>query len=173
MGCRNNCAGCSDTLTGSTQNSLLAWIQPCGAGPENDRYNAMTDGDWPSVKVSGKSRHWKGARTSKWRRQSDGTNKICHFTEATPDDNSITLQFADCGCGGFSPDEIAEQGSFDLYEMQRCCGSADMDLGWSKMKVTRCISFTGVDESDSTSYDSGEDEDLTRTYDRALAIKPF
>lgn len=173
MGCKNNCAGCSDTLVGNTQKSLVAWIQPCSAGPRNEVYNAMTDGDWPAVKVTGKSRQWRGARTPQWRRNSDGTSSICHVTEAVPGDNTVTLEFADCGCGGYSPDELAEQGSFDLYEMQRCCGLADIAKGWSKMKVTRCMSFSGVDESPSTSYDTSEDGDLTRTYTGGLFVSAY
>ena len=173
MGCKNNCAGCSDTLVGNTQKSMVAWIQPCGAGPRNDTYSAMTDGDWPAVKVTGKSRQWRGARTPQWRRNSDGTSQICHVTEAVPGDNTITLEFADCGCGGYSPDELSEQNSFDLYEMQRCCGLADLASGWSKMKVTRCISFSGVDESPSTSYDTSEDGDLTRTYTGGLFVSAY
>lgn len=173
MACKGNCAGCSDTLIGNTQKSLNAYIQPCSAGPRNPTYNAMTDGDWPAVKVTGKTRNFRGARTQVWRRQSDGTNKVCHVTEATPADNSITLQFADCGCGGYSPDELAEQGSFDLYEVQRCCGTADLEDGWSKIKVTRCISFSAVDESDSTSYDPADDTDLTRTYTGGIFIDGY
>lgn len=172
MGCKS-CAGCSDTLVGNTQKGMVAWIQPCSAGPRNTSYSAMTDGDWPAVKVTGKSRQWRGARTPQWRRNSDGTNQICHVTEAVPGDNTITLEFADCGCGGYSPDEIFEQGSFDLYEMQRCCGLVDINKGWAKMKITRCMSFSGVDESPSTSYDTSEDGDLTRTYTGGLFVDAY
>ena len=172
MGCRS-CKGCQDSLVGNTQKSMVAWIQPCSAGPANDVYSAMTDGDWPAVKVTGKSRQWRGARTPQWRRNSDGTNQICHVTEAVPGDNTVTLEFTDCGCGGFSADEIVEQGSFDLYEMQRCCGLVDINQGWSRIKVTRCLSFSGVDEAPSTSYDSGEDGELTRTYTGGLFAEAY
>lgn len=165
MAC-NNCRNCNDNTKGASQRSLVAYFQPCGAGVNNQNLNAMDDGNLGSqIKVTGGKRNIRGTRTAKRRRQSDGTSKICYYTEGSPDDNSITLEFAQCGCGGYDAPELAATGSFDLYNLQACCGSADMESGWSKMHVYRCITFNSATFSDETSYDPDDDNDLTIQYD--------
>lgn len=164
MACKGNCAGCGDVLAGG-QKSWVAYIQPCGAGPSNDTLNAMTDGDYPAVKVTNMQRQIRGSRTAVRKRQSDGTSKICYYKEDSPGDNTISLEFSECGCGGYDADELNAEGTFDLYQMQRCCGSADLEAGWSKMKVHRCISFTSMTQSDMTSFSADDDEEVTRTYE--------
>lgn len=165
MAC-GNCANCGDSSKGASQRSLVAYIQPCGAGPAKDALNAMTDGGYGSaIKVTGGTRQIRGSRTAKRRRLSDGSSKLCYYTESSPGENTVNLEFAQCGCGGYSAEELAAEGTFDLYQMQACCGSADMGGGWSKMHVMRCISFNSLSFSDQSSYDPDDDGDLVHTFD--------
>lgn len=168
MSCKGNCGGCNE-VSRTGQKSYVAWIQPCGASPKNETLNAMTDGDYPAVKVTNMKREIRGSRTAVRRRLSDGSSKICGYKESSPGDNTISLEFAECGCGGYEPDELQSEGSFDLYQMQVCCGSADLGNGWSKMKVHRCITFNSMTQSDLTSFDTDDDEQVTRTYDALYA----
>lgn len=165
MAC-NNCKNCGDSSKGASQRSLVAYIQPCGAKPTNNALNAMVDGNYGSaIKVTGGKREIRGARTAKYRRTSTGGTELCFYTQASPGENTVSLEFASCGCGGYSPEELAAEGTFDLYQMQACCGSADMVSGWSKMHVMRCITFNSVSFSDETSYDADDDNDLVMTFD--------
>lgn len=168
MSCKGNCGGCNE-VSRTGQKSYVAWIQPCGAAPTNDTLNAMTDGNYPAVKVTNMKREIRGSRTAIRRRLSDGSSRICGYKESTPGDNTINLEFAECGCGGYEPDELQAEGNFDLYQMQVCCGSADLNDGWAKMKIHRCISFNSMTQSDLTSFDTEDDEQVTRSYDGIYA----
>lgn len=165
MAC-GNCSSCGDSSKGASQRSYVAYIQPCGASPSNDALNAMVDGGYGSaIKVTGAQRQIRGSRTAKRKRTSDGSSTLCYYTESSPGENTVSLEFASCGCGGYSPEELASEGTFDLYQMQACCGSADMAGGWSKMHVMRCISFNSLSFGDQTSYDPDDDNDLVHTFD--------
>ena len=165
MAC-GNCTSCGDSSKGASQRSYVAYIQPCGASPSNDALNAMVDGGYgSSIKVTGGQRQIRGSRTAKRKRTSDGASTLCYYTESSPGENTVSLEFASCGCGGYSPEELAAEGTFDLYQMQACCGSADMAGGWSKMHVMRCISFNSLSFGDQTSYDPDDDNDLVHTFD--------
>lgn len=165
MSC-GKCKNCGDSSKGASQRSLVAYIQPCGASPSNPALNAMVDGGYgAAIKVTGQTRQIRGARTAKYKRLSNGNTELCYYTQGSPAENTLTLEFANCDCGGYAPDELAAEGSFDLYQLQACCGTADMDGGWAGMHVTRCISFNNVAFADETSYDPDDDNDLLRTYD--------
>lgn len=165
MAC-GNCANCGDSSKGASQRSLVAYIQPCGAGPEKDALNAMVDGNYQStIKVTGGQRQIRGSRTAKRKRTSSGSSQLCYYTESSPGENTISLEFASCGCGGYSPEELSAEGTFDLYQLQACCGTADMTGGWSKMHVYRCISFNSISFNDEASFDPDDDNDLTMSFD--------
>lgn len=165
MAC-GNCANCGDNSKGASQRSLVAYIQPCGAGPEKDALNAMVDGNYQSaIKVTGGQRQIRGSRTAKRKRTSSGSSQLCYYTESSPGENTLSLEFSSCGCGGYSPEELSAEGTFDLYQLQACCGTADMGGGWSKMHVYRCISFNSISFNDETSFDPDDDNDLTLSFD--------
>lgn len=165
MAC-GNCANCGDSSKGASQRSLVAYIQPCGAGPEKDSLNAMVDGNYQSaIKVTGGQRQIRGSRTAKRKRTSSGSSQLCYYTESSPGENTLSLEFSSCGCGGYSPEELSAEGTFDLYQLQACCGTADMTGGWSKMHVYRCISFNSISFNDETSFDPDDDNDLTLSFD--------
>lgn len=165
MAC-GNCANCGDNSKGASQRSLVAYIQPCGAGPEKDALNAMVDGNYQSaIKVTGGQRQIRGSRTAKRKRTSSGSSQLCYYTESSPGENTLSLEFSSCDCGGYSPEELSAEGTFDLYQLQACCGTADMGGGWSKMHVYRCISFNSISFNDETSFDPDDDNDLTLSFD--------
>lgn len=164
MAC-GNCTNCGDSSKGPSQKSLVAYIQPCGASPTNTNYNAMDDGNYGSnIKITAGKRSIRGTRTTKYRRQSSGTVKASHLTEGTPDNNTLTVEFAQQGCAGYSPEELAAEGSFDVYNFQACCGSATPGSDWSKCHVYRCVSFNDLTFSDETSYNTDDDNDLTHQF---------
>lgn len=165
MAC-GNCKNCGDSSKGASQRSLVAYIQPCGASPTNSALNAMVDGNYGSaIKVTGGTRQIRGQRTAKYKRLSNGNPTLCYYTQGSPAENTLSVEFADCDCGGYAPDELAAEGSFDLYQLQACCGTADMSGGWSRMHVTRCITMNSLAFGDEASYDPDDDGDLLRTYD--------
>ena len=175
----NNCGCSSDGSTiGATQRTLEAWIQPNGAGPLNASAYAMVGGDYPGIKISNYSRKRRGTRTPRYRRDAAQSYTKCGVKEAAPAANSITVEFAACGCGGYEASELV-QCLLDIYQMEVCCSGAGGSFltGWSKIKVIKGVSFESDDIANMVSFDNDDDNDVTIShpgeFDTAFTLYPL
>lgn len=153
---------CQESSSESKQSNLVAWIQPGGAGPANAWYFAMQDGDWPAVKITGARKNRRGAITPIYRRSGRNPSGFLRVgsRSAAPAANTITLEFASKGCGGFMPSELT-QCLLDVYQQHICCTQGgDFKRGWSKIDVFSGIDIESDEYSDGTSYNREDDNDL-------------
>lgn len=157
----SNCGCGSESRIGATVRNLVAWAQLNGAGRCNDMLYAMTDGDWPGVRISNVSYSRRGPLTPIYRRTAARESQQCGEREGARSNNSITVEFAACGCGSVDVSEMIDCG-FDLYQPEICCGGVDrqFDSGWSKMKVWQNIRFNSSDYSAGVSFNQEDDNDL-------------
>lgn len=164
MAC-NNCEG--NATLGSTQGNLVAWVQPGGAGPNNDVFYAMAEGGtYPAIKITGVSRKRRGTTTPIFRRSGLNPRKSVRVGETTtqPAANTATLQFAEGRCGGYLPNELIRC-KLDVYQQHICCGDGgDFEDGWSRIDVLAGFDPESDDYSDQTSFAAEEDTALTITH---------
>lgn len=154
--------GCSESGVGSTQKSLVAWVQPGGAGPANPAYYAMIDKDWPALKLTGIRSNRRGTVTPIYRRSGDNPRDFVRRGSRTgaPAANTVTLEFHASGCGGFMPNELTHC-LMDVYQQHICCGQAgDFTEGWSKIDILAGIDIESDEYSDGVSYNTEDDNDL-------------
>lgn len=153
---------CQENTIGSTQESLVAWVQPSGAGPENDVFYAMTDEDWPGIKITGARKNRRGAITPIFRRSGRNPRESIRAgsRSAAPAANTITLEFAQGGCGGFQPSELV-QCLLTVYQQHICCSEGgDFERGWSKIDAFVDIDIESDEYSDGVSYNKEDNNEL-------------
>lgn len=175
MGCN-----CEDAGLGNTQENLVAWVQPGGAGPLRPFFYAMSDsGDYPGIKITGARKNRRGAITPIYRRSGRNPRQSVRAGSRTaaPAANTITLEFASQGCGGFMPNELIDC-LLDVYQYHMCCGNAgDFDTGWSKIEVFGDIDIESNEYSDGVSYSRDDSNDLfirhTAEFQDKLTVYPL
>lgn len=153
---------CSETGVGNTQSTLVAWVQPNGAGPQSPVYYAMDDLDWPGIKITGVRTNRRGAITPIYMRSGRNPQKSVRrgSRTAAPAANTITLEFANGGCGGFQPSELV-QCLLDVYQQYLCCSDGgDFVAGWSKIDIFSGIDIESDEYSDGASYNSEDNVSL-------------
>lgn len=119
----------------------------------------MQDGDWPGVKITGIRKNRRGAITPIYRRSGRNPRNFLRVGSriAAPAANTITLEFASKGCGGFMPNELV-QCLLDVYQQHICCGNGgDFKRGWLKIDVFTGIDLESNEYSDGTSYNREAD----------------
>lgn len=158
----SNC-GCQGTGQAPTQENLVAWVQPSGAGPLNPWYFAMPDSqEYPGVKITGVRKNRRGAITPIYRRSgySPRTSIRVGSRTGAPAANTITLEFATRGCGGFQPSELISC-LLTVYQQHLCCADGgDFLDGWSKIEAFVDIDIESDEYSDGASYNRDDSNDL-------------
>lgn len=138
----------------------------------------MSNGDFPGIRVTNKSRKRRGTRTPIYRRNGAGKFHKCGVREAAAATNTVTVEVAACGCGGYDASELL-QCDLDLYEMEVCCAGSggSFTTGWSKIKVTTGINFESDDYSAGVSFNQEDDNDLIIShpgeFDMAFTLYPL
>lgn len=153
---------CSENGVGNTQSTLVAWVQPNGAGPQSPVYYAMDDQDWPGIKITGVRTNRRGAITPIYMRSARNPQKSVRrgSRTAAPAANTITLEFANGGCGGFQPSELV-QCLLDVYQQHLCCSEGgDFVEGWSKIEIFSGIDIESDEYSDGASHNPDDNASL-------------
>lgn len=149
-----NC-GCQGTKETSTQEDLVAWIQPSGPGPLNPYFYAMSDSDeYPGLKISGTRKNRRGTITPIYDRSGRNPRNTVRVgsRRGTPAANTITLELATRGCGGFHPTELISC-LLTTYTYHLCCqDGGDFLAGWSKIEAHVDIDIESDEYSDGVSY---------------------